>query len=132
MKQVKIVIEKSKDHYSAYSENVEGIYGAGDTPDEAKQSILYAIRLLKKHNKPQNIPAILKANYEVVYRFDTESLLNYYKKVFTHSALERITGINQRQLQHYSSGLKKPRPAQKKKIEVALHQLGRELLAIVL
>lgn len=132
MKQVKIVIEKSKNHYSAYAENVEGIYGAGDTPAEAKQSIQDAIRLLKKYNKTQNIPAILKGNYELIYRFDAESLLNYYKKIFTHSGLERITGINQRQLQHYSSGLKKPRPAQKKKIETALHQLGTELLAIAL
>lgn len=132
MKQVQIVIEKTINHYSAYAENVEGIYGAGDTPAEAKQSILDATRLFKKYNKAQNIPAILKGNYELVYRFDAESLLNYYKKVFTNSGLERITGINQRQLQHYSSGLKKPRPAQKKKIQTALHQLGSELMAIVL
>jgi hypothetical protein len=46
-----------------------------------------------------------------------ESLFEYYKGVFTKSALERITGINQRQLQHYSSGLKKPRLAQKQKIQ---------------
>jgi predicted RNase H-like HicB family nuclease len=63
MKQIKIVIEKTKNHYSAYAENVEGIYGAGNTPDEAKQSILNAITLLKKYNKAQNIPAILKGNY---------------------------------------------------------------------
>ncbi len=132
MKQIKIVIEKSSNHYGAYAENVDGIFGAGDTPEEAKQSIVDAIRLLKKYNKPNNIPAILKGDYELVYRFDTESLLNYYKKIFTNSALERLTGINQRQLQHYSSGLKKPRPAQKKKIEKALHQLGSELLAIAL
>lgn len=132
MKQLKIVIEKTSDHYSAYAENADGVYGAGDTPEQAKQSILKSINLLKKHNKPHNIPAILKGNYELVYRFDAESLLNYYKKIFTNSALERMTGINQRQLQHYSSGLKKPRPAQKKKIEIALHRLGNELLSIVL
>jgi predicted RNase H-like HicB family nuclease len=132
MKQVQIVIEKGKNHYGAYAENVPGIWGAGDTVEEAKQSILDAIRLTKKYNKAHNVPAILKGDYELVYRFDTESLLNYYKKVFTNSGLERITGINQRQLQHYSTGLKKPRPAQKKKIETALHQLGRELMAIVL
>lgn len=132
MKKIKVVIEKTKNHYSAYSENVEGINGGGDTPEEAKQSIVDCIRIIKKHFKSHNIPAILKGDYELVYRFDTESLLNYYKKIFTNSALERLTGINQRQLQHYSSGLKKPRPAQKKKIETALHQLGSELMAIVL
>src|SRR5450432_1455776 len=132
MKQVKIVIEKSKDHYSSYAENVEGIYGGGETPEEAKQSVIDAIKLLKKYNKPENIPSILKGNYELVYRFDTVSILNYYKKVFTNAALERMTGINQKQIQHYSSGLKKPRAAQTKKIELAFHQLGSELMALEL
>ena len=132
MKQVKIIIERSRDHYSSYAENVEGIYGGGDTPEKAKQSIIDAIKLLKKYNKPASIPAILKGNYELVYRFDTVSLLNYYKNIFTHAALERMTGINQKQIQHYSSGLKKPRAAQAKKIEHAFHQLGNELLAVEL
>jgi hypothetical protein len=132
MKKIKIVIEKTRDHYSAYAENVEGVYGGGDTAEEAKQSVVDAIKLLKKYNKPDNIPAILKGEYKLVYKFDTTSLLNYYKKVFTNSALERLTGINQRQLQHYSTGLKKPRLAQKKKIESALHQLGNELIAVEL
>ncbi len=132
MKKIKIVIEKSKDHYSSYAENAVGIYGGGETPEEAKQSIIEAIKLLKKYNNPANIPAILKGNYELIYRFDTISLLNYYKKIFTNAALERMTGINQKQIQHYSSGLKKPRAAQTKKIELAFHQLGTELLAVEL
>jgi predicted RNase H-like HicB family nuclease len=132
MKQVKIIIERSKDHFSAYAENVEGIYGGGDTPEEAKKSIVEAIELLKKHNKSKNVPAILKSKYELVFKFDTEILLKYYKGIFTKAGLERITGINQRQIQHYSSGLKKPRLTQAKKIESALHKLGKELLAIEL
>lgn len=132
MKQIKVVIEKSNDHYSSYAENVEGVYGGGETPEQAKQSIIDAIKLLKKYNKPANIPSILKGNYELIYRFDTISLLNYYKKIFTNAALERMTGINQKQIQHYSSGLKKPRAAQTKKIETAFHQLGAELLAVEL
>jgi len=132
MKQIKIIIERSKDLYSAYAENVEGIYGGGDTVEEAKQSILDAIRLLKKYNKNDNIPGILKGEYKLVYKFDTESLLNYYKGVFSNAAFERITGINQKQIQHYSTGLKKPRTMQAKKIETALHKLGAELLAVEL
>ena len=38
MKQVKITLERTKDGYSAYAENVEGVYGGGDTAEEAKQS----------------------------------------------------------------------------------------------
>ena len=132
MKKVKIIIEKSNDHYSSYAENVEGIYGGGDTAEEAKQSVLEAIALLKKHNKPQNIPAILKGNYQIVYQFDVVSLLNFYKKIFTNAALERMTGINQKQIQHYSTGLKIPRQTQVKKIELAFHKLGSELMAVEL
>ncbi|MEP7111337.1 MAG: hypothetical protein ABI760_25300 [Ferruginibacter sp.] len=131
MKKVKIVIEKSKDLFSAYSENVEGVYGAGNTVSEAKESIIKSIKLLKEYNK-ENVPSILKGDYSLVYRFDVESLLNYYKGIFTNAALERITGINQKQFQHYATGLKKPRQAQAKKIETELHKLGSELMSVEL
>ena len=131
MKQVKIVIERSNDLFSAYAENVEGIYGAGNTVSEAKDSVLKAIKLLHKYNK-DNVPSILKKEYSLVFRFDVESFLNYYKGIFTNAALERITGINQKQFQHYATGLKKPREVQIKKIETALHRLGNELIAVKL
>lgn len=130
MQTIKVIIERSKNMYSSYADNIEGIYGSGDTVEEAKQSILTAIELYKKYNK--KIPAILKGKYELIYKFDTQSFLNYYKGVFTNAALERLTGINQKQFQHYASGLKKPRAAQAKKIEDALHKLGGELMAVEL
>ncbi|MBO9573976.1 MAG: hypothetical protein J7497_17445 [Chitinophagaceae bacterium] len=132
MKLVRVIIEKGDDQYTSYAENVDGIYGGGDTPEEAKESALHAIRLLKKHKNQAQVPTILKGKYQVVFRFDTISVLNYYRKVFTNAALERMTGINQKQIQHYASGLKKPRAAQVKKIETAFHNLGSELMAIEL
>lgn len=78
-------------------------------------------------------PAWLKNKaYKVVYKFDAESILNYYRGIFTNAALERITGINQRQIQHYASWTKRPRPQQLKKIETALHELGQELTSVEL
>lgn len=131
-KKIKIIIERSDDSYSSYAENVPGIYGHGNTVDEAKQSALTGIDLLKKYNQDENIPAILKGDYEIVFKFDAESFLNFYKKIFTNAALERMTGINQKQFQHYASGLKKPRLAQVKKIETAMHNLGKELMSVEL
>ncbi len=90
------------------------------------------LELLKKYNEDKNIPSILKGYYELVFKFDVESFLNYYRKIFTNSALERLTGINQKQLQHYASGLKKPRADQVQKIESAIHSLGKELLSVEL
>lgn len=131
-KKIKIIIERSDDSYTSYAENVAGVYGHGDTVEEAKQSALNGMNLLKKYNEDVNLPAILKEEYEVVFKFDAESFLNFYKKIFTNAALERMTGINQKQFQHYASGLKKPRLAQIKKIESAMHSLGKELMAVEL
>ncbi|SHG28976.1 Predicted nuclease of the RNAse H fold, HicB family [Salegentibacter echinorum] len=131
MDEIKVIIEKSSDSYGAYSENVPGLYGAGNTPEECKESILDAIETIKTLDDNE-IPDILKGDYNITYKFDTESLLNYYKGIFTNAAFERLTGINQKQLQHYSSGLKKPREATKSKIEDSLHKLGKELLAVKL
>ncbi len=130
MKKVKIIIERTNDGFSAYADNVEGIYAAGDTVTEVKRSVEEAISLLVTHNQPKHIPQILKGPYTLEYAFDVESLLAYYKGIFTNSALERLTGINQRLIQQYSSGSKKPREKQRKKIELALHGLGEELLSV--
>ena len=131
METIKIIIEKSSDSFGAYAENVEGIYGAGDTAQECKQSILDAIETVKTFDD-DNIPDALKGDYEIVYNFDLESLLNYYKGIMPFAALERITGVNQKQLQHYSTGHRKPRIDQRKKIETALHKYGNELLSVEL
>lgn len=132
MEQIRIIIERSPDLYSAYAENVEGIYGGGDTVAEAKQSINEAIKIILETYDKKYIPPVLLGEYELVYKFDLQSLLDYYKGIFTNAALERITGINQKQLQHYSTGHRKPKSAQRLKIETALHNLGRELTAVEL
>jgi len=64
-------------------------------------------------------------------KFDSaQSLINYYKGKITLAGLEQITGINQKQLQHYSTGFRKPRPAQEKKIVDALHAFGKDLVSV--
>lgn len=65
MKAIKIIIEKTKDIYTAYAENAEGIYGGGDTIEEAKASIETSIKLYENHNnlKPQE--------YEITYEMIT-------------------------------------------------------------
>jgi len=132
MRTVKIIIEKSKDYYDAYAENCEGIYGAGATAEEAKEDALRGLELFVNSREKKDLPEILQGEYTIEYEYDTQSFLNYYNRIFTNVALERITGINQKLLHHYSSGLKKPREVQRKKIEAALHRLGNELLTVKL
>jgi hypothetical protein len=79
-----------------------------------------------------DIPEPFNSKYHLVFRFDTECLLTHYKGIITSSALERLTGINQRQLQRYASGKSRPMRPQQIKIQKALHRLGEELLDVEL
>ena len=131
MKQIKIIIERSKDFFWGHSPNGEGISGGGETVAACKQDVLDCIDTIKEFDE-KNRPDWLDQPFELVYKFDVESLLEYYNGIFTNVAFERITGINQDQIRHYATGLKKPRIAQVKKIEAALHKLGAELVAVEL
>ncbi len=51
MKTLKIFLERSDDMFSAYAENAKGIYGGGDTVEEAKQFILDAITIITGVNQ---------------------------------------------------------------------------------
>ena len=72
----------------------------------------------------------LKGDYSLVFKMDVKSFLEFYTGIFTKAGLERVTGINQKQLWHYASGNRNPRPEQVVKIETALHKLGEELISI--
>lgn len=126
MEKLIIQIGASSNHFGAYAENCPGIYGAGDTVQEAKASVLEGLRLFIEHNQGQ-LPDILRGEYEIEYCFDIPSFLNYYSGIFTKPALERITGINQKQLFHYASGLRKPSGKTIRKIDQALHRFTDEL-----
>jgi predicted RNase H-like HicB family nuclease len=49
--------------YTAYAENAEGIYGGGDTIEEAKASIETSIKLYNKYNKLD--PESYSISYEI-------------------------------------------------------------------
>ena len=91
MKTINVIIERANDGtFGAYAENVPGIYGAGDDVKEVKQSIFDGIETMKEIG---NFPY---QEYEIKYKFDTESLLQYYKGILGNPAFEKITGINQK------------------------------------
>jgi hypothetical protein len=122
----KAIIERSKDAYWAYIPELEGVSGVGETVQEAKQSMLGGLRL------QQELGNLSNQEFLIEYHFDVISLLNFFKGILTNAAFERLTGINQMQMSHYATGLKKPRKAQRQKIERALHQLGEDLRSIYL
>ena len=128
------VIERAEHTFSAYVEEIDGLGGVGDTLDEVKKDLQEGLVVLKEDclEFGYPVPEEIQGDYQIVFRMDTKSFLQMYCKIFTKSALERLTGINQKQLWHYANGLSKPRPAQVQKIERALHQLGEELISLEL
>ena len=75
-------------------------------------------------------PEVLDGDYELVFKFDVQSLLQFYQGIFSFSALQTITGINQKQLAHYAAGRSKPRPQQAQKISEGLHRLAEEMMTV--
>jgi len=72
-----IKIGASKDHVGAYADNCDGIYGAGNSVEAAKLDVMEGLRLFIKYNK-ENLPDILKSDYEIKYRYDVLSFVKYY------------------------------------------------------
>ena len=77
--------------------------------------MLDSIETLKELDE-KNRPDFLDDEYELIYKFDVESLLAYYKGVINPVTLHRLTGTNQKQIHNYASGLNKPRKAKGKRL----------------
>ena len=126
------VIESLESNYSAYITGLDGVFATGSTIDEIQRHLIEAVNdyidTCKQLGCP--IPEQLEGEYTIEFTMDVKSLLTIYSGIFTKSGLERLTGINQKQLWHYANGVSTPRRAQAQKIESALHRLGNELISV--
>lgn len=95
---------------------------------DVKDSIDFYVECAKADG--EDYPSVLDDDYEIIYKFDVRSLLDFYRGIFSFSALQTITGINQKQLAHYASGISKPHPKQTRKIADGLHALATELMTV--
>ena len=103
----------------AYTGGIDGF------KDYVQESIDFYIEGRKEDG--ESYPAVFDGEYEVVYDFDVATLLDYYRGIFSFSALQAITGINQKQLAHYASGVSSPRPKQVEKIKTGLRRLAKDI-----
>lgn len=128
MRKVNVIIERGADgSFSAYmdGENLPyGLIGEGQTVQETKEDFMVAyddMRTCCAERKEQFV------ELEFNFKYDVASFLQFYAFAFTLAGLERITGVNQKQLSHYINGVKKPRPETIVKIETSLHRFGQEI-----
>lgn len=126
MDKLNVTICKGEEGFGAWIENLPGVYGQGDTVEEAKGNLKEGLDLYIKYNK--ELPDILKQGTpEWEYHLDIPSFLEYYSTIFSKPALEKITGINQKQFFHYTSGRSKPGKKTVKKIDDAIRHFAEEI-----
>lgn len=125
------VIERGNDGmYGIYiaSDNVPfGAIGDGKTVAEAMADFNNSIDEIREYyaTEGKEFPDL-----EFEFKYDTASFLQQYAYAFTLAGLERITGVNQRQLSHYINGVRKPSRGTVEKIQSRLQNFGNEISAV--
>lgn len=127
MKTVEVVVEHGGQNLSAYIEGAP-VITVGNDMREIADNMKEAIGLYLEDNS--NPCEILCGEFELKFKIDASTFINYYSNIFTKAALSRITGINERQLWHYAAGVHKPRKKQLDKIQKGIQSLTKELSAI--
>ena len=128
MKTVKVIVERGNDNrYSAYMDYYDydfGLAGFGKSVKEALEDFYLAYEEEKKMciDEGKVIPEL---EFDICY--DVCSFLDYYSGILSKSGLEKVTGINQKQLWHYSSGNRHPKPTTARKIQERLHRFADDL-----
>lgn len=132
MEKIIMMIEKSKDFFDAYSDNCDGIYAAGDSIEAVKADVYEAIEGIKRNLPEERWPEQIKGEFEIVWKFDVASFLEYYGGIMSLAGMEKMTGINQKQLSNYLNHRAVPRQKQADRIITGMHKFARELLSITL
>lgn len=130
MTTIEAIIERAKDGtYTVYCKN-EIFSGAGASIESAKEDMRKQMAFYKETAIVEGFkyPCFLDGDFEVSYRVDMPSLLKYYieQGIFTLSGVEKMTGINQKQLWAYLHGTK-PRGAQSRRMETGFRRLKEDL-----
>ncbi len=128
----KVIIERGIDGtYDATMEFIKsvpfGLLGQGKTVSETMADFNNSYAEMKAYyaEEGKECPEL-----EFEFKYDVPSFLQYYAYAFTLAGLERITGVNQKQLGHYINGVRKPSEKTIKKIEDSIHAFGKEISSV--
>jgi len=132
MKQVTVIVEASSTGYGAFTDALPGITGYGKSVEEAKNDFEVAFKeVFDTYQK--NEEAIPKAfnsgNILFSYKYDIQSIFEHVGILDISGFAKRIK-MNPSLLRQYKGGHALASDAQKKKIELGLHELGKELLKV--
>ena len=137
MEKITVFIGWAEKNYSAHTDDFDTLNGViaatGKTLDNVKKEFTSALQFHIDSCKEDGdeLPEwLLSGQYEIEYKLETSALLHAFDGILTRVALARATGINQRQIGHYASGIRNPRPAQRKRIVDGIHKISRELALV--
>ena len=121
------------DNYGACSDDVLGCVATHKTLEGVKFAYSSALEFhLKGLQKDgEDIPEVLSGKYKLVFELTTKAILHHIDGVITRAALARICGINEKQLGHYMTGHRIPRPAQQQKIIDGIHRIGNDFISVI-
>ena len=100
------------------------LLGQGATVEEAKADFQICNKDMKALYADEGK---VYPDLEIIYKYDLVSFLAYYSTTLGYSSLEKITGVNQRQLSQYLQGYRNPSAKTTKKIESGIKAFAEEL-----
>lgn len=132
MSTIKVIIDW-ENNYGAYSNEIPGCVATHITLEGVKKAYSDALKfhLEGMVDDGDEIPEILKNQYNLDFELNIRAILHYFDGILTRSAISRVTGINQRQLGHYVSGHRKPRPEQQRRIVEGIRKIRKEIDSVV-
>lgn len=123
MKKVKFIVEKTKDSYSAWNEDLSNGIAAtmGDTIAELRANAVESYNLLIADTGKKQI-----SEDDIQLVFNLGQFFDYYKVINVRALAQRM-GMNYTLLSQYISGAKTPSEKQTQKVLAGVKQLGKEL-----
>lgn len=130
METIKVNIDW-EDNYGAASDAVLGCVATHKTFEGIKAAYTSALEFHLEGLREDEVPEVLKGEYKLEFELTAQALLHRIDGIITRAAIARITGINEKQLGHYMTGHRNPRPAQREKIITGIHKIGQEFMSVV-
>ena len=130
---VKINIDWFDHNFGAAPQNeAVACVATGKTLEEVESGIVEALQFhlegMRAHG--ETIPEEFQGEWQAEFVLTTRAQLRYSDNYITRKALSKETGINEQQLSHYATGLKKPRPATRQRIADGILAISQRLRCI--
>ncbi len=131
MEKVIATVEPTGSGFSAYIQDLPGVVSVGsnwiELQKNMKQALSFHIDGFTEYG--ESIPEKFTKTYSLEFELDLSTLFELFSPL-KKSTIAEMAGMNPSLLRQYTKGIKHPSFDQAKRIEQAIHQLGRELLNV--